>query len=241
VVDTPFPLGGRPLKLEASRLFPLTTPDVPLRTVQWPLYGGVLNQGHWWNPHIGKYVALGSCTGHGKATLLNCRPHHQRGIRFTDDHAVSFYAAGTREDPFPGFYDPVVNHEDTGGSMITVLRIAKRSGLIASWENIFTRALGIAQALQRGPVIVATPWLRDMFWPQRDPDRGHYLRVSGREEGWHCYVINRYHHAKSVDNRWFGIPQTWGVDYGLRGHVRVGWHGLQQLMDEGEAALAQPR
>lgn len=232
-MDTPFPLGAIEHKDPASRAYPVRTvfPDRP-GTVEWPLYGPVLDQGRWWNPDLGEEIGLGSCTGNGRAQLLNTRPHHVARSRYwTEDDAVRWYAEATREDPFPGEYDPRTNWEDTGSSMLTVLRIMKRDGAISEYRHVFTGAVGLAEALQWGPVMMATPWRERMFAPD---DHGRIV-VGGEIAGWHCWVCNRY----NAQSRRFGGLNSWGGGWGLRGRFWFTWDGADSLLlgDHGEASL----
>ena len=74
---------------------------------------------------------------------------------------------------------------------------------------------------RHGPITVACPWKTKMF----KPSPSGYLEVSGRTEGWHCVMFNRF----SIKRGGAYTPNSWG------GHG-AGWisdEGMFQLESEG--------
>jgi hypothetical protein len=214
---TPFSLGARMHKDEASRAYPHTA-VATLRTVWWRHYGPILDQGN-----------LGSCTGNAPAQLLNTGPWHKlRAPYLGEPDAVEWYAENTRTDPFSGEYPP----EDTGSSLLAAMKVGVRHGRWSGYRWGFKGAQSVAEMLQSGPVVVATPWLGGMFYPMADGT----LQVTGNEEGGHCY----YFHRLNAVRRRFGMINSWGPDWGLTGHAWINWDDLDHLLLGLDGEAAQP-
>jgi hypothetical protein len=119
---------------------------------------------------------LGSCTGNagtyataalvGAAGLNRLQLHNLAlsGNAVLDEKwAVELYSDATVDDGFPGTYPP----DDTGSSGLGVARALKAAGLIGRYVWA-TSLQGFATLLQRGGVLMGTPWLEAWFEPDAD-------------------------------------------------------------------------
>jgi hypothetical protein len=214
-MSTPYPLGANLYKDQRSRAFPHITTTTQLITRWWRHYGPILNQGD-----------TGSCTGHGPTQLLNTAPWHRpRTTYLTDQDARTWYGDNTEIDTFAGTWPP----DDTGSSLLAAMKTGQKYGKWKGYRWVFTGAQGVAEALQAGPVVMATTWLEQMFYP----DANGVLNVSGNSAGGHCYFIHRY----TVTTRRFSMINSWGPEWGLTGHAWFNWDDLDRLLeDDGECA-----
>ena len=121
---------------------------------------------------------LGSCTGNagtyaiaalaGAANLAKLKlPGLSRGLGgdplADEDWAVELYHEASVDDGFPGSYPP----DDTGSSGLGVCRALKGAGLVGRYTWA-TSLHGFGVLLQRGGVLMGTPWFEAWFDPDAD-------------------------------------------------------------------------
>ncbi len=207
---------------------------VPIKPAEHLPAIGVIDQGR-----------LGSCTGnagtyavsalYGATGLASVHLDGQslspadaaRDERF----AVALYHEATLDDGFPGTYPP----DDTGSSGLGVCRALKAAGLI----DRYTWAVGLhglATLLQRGGVMIGTPWYNAFFQPDAHGfiDSDPHWQNSGIAGGHEVFVEaleawDAMDPSKSVVR----FVNSWGVwgDHG-RGRMRLSTYvALRQQID----------
>jgi hypothetical protein len=177
---------------------------LPPKSVLWHRWSPILNQGE-----------LGSCTGNALTGLLACEPFCASAAAaapYTEQFAVSLYSHATEIDGIPGQYPP----EDTGSSGLAVCKVAKRMGLIGSYNHALS-VNGLLHALQIQPVIVGVPWFEGFD----QPDSTGLVHATGQIRGGHEFVIRGYEHDDdSEDDSYLFADNSWGDGWGVRGHFR---------------------
>lgn len=173
---------------------------------------------------------LGSCTGNAAAGLVGTDCAARSGLTSVtvsgnvlpvdETLAVQVYSLATQLDEFQGAYPP----DDTGSSGLGAAKALKKLGLAASYKHAFS-VDALTSALQTGPVMVGTVWLKSMF----DVDPDGYVIVDRKTAvaGGHEYVISAY----DTDRLAFRIDNSWG-DWGLRGSCWVTQANLQWLLSQ---------
>ena len=190
------------------------------RTVVWPRYNAILNQGD-----------TGSCTGQAMAGWLGCAPHATpaTAAQYDEVFAVSLYSAATRLDNFPGTYPP----DDNGSSGLAVAKVAHRRGLISSYGWAFT-TLGLLHALQHSPVLVGVPW----FERFDEPDSHGQVHIGGEIRGGHEFLIRGYDASAQLllcDNSW---SERWNAP--MHGSFSMSLDTWAQLREQ-QADVTVPR
>lgn len=149
-----------------------------------------------------------------------------------------------REDAIPGrptpiwdphvFYDqcqlrdPWAGTPHNGTSIRTAMRLLKALGMIQEyrWANSID---DIVQTLiNLGPMVVATEWLNDMI----NPDPNGIIHATGNSIGGHAYVLN----GVDINKKLFRIKNSWGQEWGVRGHAFIGFDEYQKLFENGGEA-----
>jgi hypothetical protein len=176
-------------------------------------YGPVLDQGN-----------LGSCVGNAAAHALNTAGSHRVPSKLLrEPDAVEIYAAATRVDPWPGEFPG----EDTGTDANSAAKVLRDRGLIAGWEHAFGLD-HLLLALQLRPVLLGITWHRSMF----KPDEKGFVHPDGNVVGGHETLIR----GDDPAGQFVTIRNSWGSGWGVRGHYRLTYADLDQLLrDEGDA------
>jgi hypothetical protein len=79
--------------------------------------------------------------------------------------------------------------------------------------------------LTMGPVVCGTTWYNNMF----NPDANGLIKVGGGPAGGHAYVINGVDTVKKL----FRIKNSWGQDWGVKGHAFISFDDFAGLMANG--------
>ncbi|MFJ9671078.1 C1 family peptidase [Streptomyces sp. NPDC101221] len=192
-------------------------PRSAIRSVLWERRIPIFNQG-----------ATGACTGYALVGVLGTDSAERAGARsvtvkadpfgvFTagrhtldEAFAVKVYSLNTRTDPFAGTFPP----HDTGSNGLAAGATGKTLGLLDSYTHAFSMD-ALRTALQSGPVMWGTLWLRSMY----DVDRDGFLIVDrdSAEAGGHELVISGY----DADEDFFTVQNSWGTEWGTDGYARV--------------------
>jgi hypothetical protein len=186
----------------------------------------------------GKPFGVGSCTCSSAAGVLGSDPFFNTlpadlqktlsDATAAQAWAVDLYREVTKEDPFPGSYEP----DDTGSDGLTVAKVLKRRGLIAGYQHITDLAMAHT-AIQKAPFFLGTTWFAGMD----RPDSSGLISVYGKAEGGHQYQCFGYDAPRDRWRFW----QTWGLGFGLRGEFSMTSEALQRLLDQaGDATLFVP-
>ncbi len=100
--------------------------------------------------------------------------------RFTEADGHRFYHAAKVIDGDP--------KGESGSSVRSGAQALQEAGRIANYAFAQTVGEAVLWVATKGPLVVGTRWLRDMF----EPDKWGFVRPTGPAEGGHCYVLNGY-------------------------------------------------
>lgn len=121
--------------------------------------------------------------------------------------------------------EPKAEDGSTGRSLVKVL---KALGYVQSYHWATTQADIIEWVSKKGPVIVGTPWLSDMF----NPDSKGYLRCTGVDEGGHEWLVHGVFPDKA-GNAILKMCNSWGRGWGVAGHAYIKASDLWALIKKG--------
>lgn len=136
-----------------------------------------------------------------------------------EDWTLDLYRELTRNDPFPGFFEP----DDTGSNGLTLGKILQRRKLI----NGYRHATSVPEAeavIQDSPFAIGTIFLSGMETPRPDGT----VKVSGTPLGGHEYLC--FGRDAERDLWWF--RNHWTREWGKDGTFAYDTAGLQLLMDQ---------
>lgn len=198
--DVPHQLGRHIRHDPMSRMFAAPRGAEPTRDKRHRTYGKKIDQGQ-----------LGCCvpsTGVHNLNTLPARLLIAPQPTLTISHVHDLYRAVTREDPFPGEWEP----DDTGSSGLALAKVLKARGLISRYEWGFGFQHGLSVINER-PWMQGTWWTNDMFFPDSD-GRVH---PTGGDAGGHEYLwvgVELRSKLTRADNRsWFlNSWPNWGVN-----------------------------
>lgn len=167
------------------------------------------------------------CVGFSSAHWLADGPVYQpppKGARQPAVDPLWIYAQAQNIDEFPGVdYD--------GTTVRAAMKVLQSAGYIGEYHWAQT-VDELAQAvLLLGPAVLGTSWWNSMF----TPDRNGFVTCSGPIVGGHAWVAN----GVDLDARFFRCKNSWGRDWGSRGHFFVSFDTMAQLLaKDGEACIA---
>ncbi len=171
----------------------------------------------------------GACVGFGVGHELAARPAVVKGIdaKFSRE---KLYWEAQRIDEWQGGAYPGASPFYEGTSVLAGVKVAHRLGYMESYRWSFSLEdliLGVGYA---GPAVIGVNWYLGMF----DTDSSGFLHVSGSIEGGHCTLI----HQVSVRQRYFGIHNSWGRNWGVGGEAKISFDDMERLLNEdGEACF----
>lgn len=118
-----------------------------------------------------------------------------------------------------------------GTSVRAGAKVLKELGVIEEYRwagNVDEVAQSI---LSLGPMVVGTPWYKDMFYP----DKNGFIKPGGDQAGGHAYVLN----GVNMNKRYFRIKNSWGRGWGKNGYAYITFDDFAKLLNEwGEACIA---
>lgn len=164
-----------------------------------PPSGAVL----WGDPDQLDQGQTGHCVGFGCAQFCNADPIEDH-LKNADGDAI-YYEAKVIDG------EPKAEDGSSVHSGIKALVNRKRIGAYA-WAS--TLAVITQWVAAKGPVVVGTDWMNDMF----SPDAQGIVKPTGGIAGGHCYLIVGYDPASGV----LEFQNSWGSSWGLNG--RFGMH-----------------
>lgn len=136
----------------------------------------------------------------------------------------AIYHAAQKVDAWPG-----ENYKGT--SVRAGAKVLKKLGVITEYRWASTLNEVIQAVLTTGPVVVGTWWYSDMFRPK---DKG-LITATGTKSGGHAYLLN----GVNVKKKLFRIKNSWGQDWGIKGHAYISFDDFEKLLqDQGEACVA---
>jgi hypothetical protein len=136
---------------------------------------------------------------------------------------ITIYQMAQERDEWPG-------NAYAGTSVRGGAKAVQELGFIGNywWAD---KVEQIAQAvLELGPVVMGTPWLRSMSFP----DKNGLVKVEGIEDGGHCYILNGYNSTRGI----FRAEQSWYPTWGDSGNFWIEGEQLEKLMPDSEACIA---
>lgn len=148
------------------------------------------------------------------------------------------YCKAQEIDPWPGGCDGQGNSSYDGTSVLAMLKVARELGLVASFFWEFENIQNVVNTvLYAGPVIVGTNWYRGMTYPNREGR----ISVTGPVVGGHAYLIDEVDvRSKNEDEHVFGVFNSWGPQWGLRGRAYIKVKDMERLMrEDGEICIAE--
>lgn len=211
-------------------------PQSAIQSVSWQRRIPILDQAN-----------LGSCTGNALVGVLGTDSKGRtatesvtvkadgKGV-FTagtyaldEAFAVKAYSLNTLLDTYRGNYPPT----DTGSDGLAAASTGKALGLLKGYRHAFT-VDALRSALQAGPVLWGTVWLRSMFGTDADG----FIKVdrTSGEAGGHELVISGYDVAEDV----YEVQNSWGTSWGVDGFAYV--HGADMawlLSQDGDITVPE--
>jgi hypothetical protein len=207
-------------------------PKSAVKSVRWARAVPVFDQG-----------SVGSCTGNAAAGLIGTASAGREGTTsifvttaqadatkgvfsagthaVDEDLAVLCYTLNTILDGFPGTYPG----DDTGSDGLSAAKTLQALGLADTYKHAFSLS-ALDAALQSGPVMLGTQWMKSMFNPSSS-GRIPVSRTSGVAGG-HEYVIDEI----DVENGRYWLTNSWGESWGQQGRGYLLKADLQWLLSQ---------
>lgn len=191
----------------------------PIRSVDHKELQDPFNQGN-----------IGSCTMNAGYGTLVTAPFATKPMAITQGTIQDGYRLETRIDDsqIPGHWEPT----DTGSTGAWSMIVLQQLGLIADWQHTTDMASAL-RLLNRGSISGGFTWWNSFFTP--DKTGTLVLDQSEGIGGGHQIAIT----ANDVDGKRVRLRQSWGLDWGLRGHAWIPYSVLSDLMDDG-GDIVQP-
>ncbi len=109
-------------------------------------------------------------------------------------------------------------------------KVLKELGVIEEYRWASNANEVAAAILSVGPVVVGTPWYKDMFYPNNEG----IIVPGGDQAGGHAYVLN----GVNLDTGYFRLKNSWGRGWGNDGYAYIRMEDFEKLMNEwGEACI----
>lgn len=193
-----------------------TPPPPPTGLVRWQNPEPVLDQGNY-----------GTCVGNGVAQFGNTLPIDDKFVE-ADARAIYYEATvldGSPDDPnAPG-------GGQQGATVRSGMQAYKNRGRISGYAFSVDLATLKKWVLTKGPLVIGSDWMNDMF----NPDANGFVTPTGGVAGGHCWIIDEYDPANDV----WGASNSWGKSWGVDGRFYLKGADFQYLLDQqGEAYTA---
>jgi C1A family cysteine protease len=164
--------------------------------------------------HVGAVTDQGSessCVGHAWANWLKASPVNVDPMR-----PSGLYELAKFVDEWQG--------EDYDGTSVRAgAKILKMTGHIQSYSWAMDVDTVVQVLLQKGPVVVGTKWLSNMF----NVDKRGFVDVSGADIGGHAYLL----YGVNVEKGFVSIRNSWG-DWGKKGNAKMWIDDFACLLDD---------
>ena len=199
--------------------------DEPLRSVRHHSNIRTLNQ------HVGSctcHSALKLCTYQHWFTLS--REQQQLIINDPDGMATDWYRETTRNDEFPGEWEPT----DTGSSGTSASKTAVRRGFAKGFQHSFSFD-DTLHMLSQNPVAIGVWWYSTFDSPNSNGFVS--LTPTARRRGGHEFVLDEL----NVEEELVWGQNSWGDSYGVDGRFCFVFDDLERLLNEdGDAVQLTP-
>ena len=129
-----------------------------------------------------------------------------------DGHAIYYEAKVIEGDP---------GNED-GAYPRDGAKAMKNRGRLSVYASASTVDEALVHLRTKGPLVVGTDWLDEMF----EPDDDGRVHVSGGVAGGHCYLWN------GVEGTKFWFVQSWGSSWGKGGTFYIEEAEFRKLFDD---------
>lgn len=166
----------------------------------------------------------GTCVGNGWAHWGNADPVNDA---YAEKDARAIYYDATVFDGSPD--DP---DKSGGGQQGATVRSGAKAMQKRARNSAYAQAANVAEVKswvrEKGPVVVGTDWLADMF----NPDSNGYIKPTGAVEGGHCYLLV----GDLASEGAFLFQNSWGNSWGQNGYFKMKYADFQKLLGgDGEA------
>ena len=148
----------------------------------------------------------------------------------------SIYWPAQQEDQWDGGSYPGADPFYEGTSVLAGTKVAHRLGFYDEYRWAFGLDDLILAVGYKGPAVLGINWYSGMF----HPDENGLLHVEGWLAGGHAILVN----SVDVKRKRFGLPQSWGYDwgvpdsYGIGGYCYLNFDDMRRLLSEdGEAMI----
>lgn len=173
--------------------------------------------------------SVGSCTIH-TMLALNSFDEHWRSLTDAQKSAIladpeafalTWYRYVTRNDEFPGAYEP----DDTGSSGVSACKTVVHHG----YANGYIHGFGLADAmtiLNHKPYGQGTNWYGSMFYPSSSGE----VKISAGSsvEGGHEYTAI----GDDVAQKRIWYRNSWSANWGINGDFWMSWATVDRLLHE---------
>jgi hypothetical protein len=172
---------------------------------------------------------LGSCVANtGTELLATAAFNPVRPAVLDEAYAVDLYRELTRNDPFPGSWEPT----DTGSDGTTLGKVLTSRGLASGYQHAMDAA-SFLDALQTRAVPIGITWRGGCDNPNSDG----LIRWTGSIRGGHELLAVGY----DADRQWVLIQNHWGSLWGIGGRCWMPVADLTAaLADDGDATIILP-
>jgi len=199
----------RSLQYPASQFL---SPQMVPRSQVWRRHTLAYNQGN-----------IGSCTGNAAAGMMMTAPFYSPGrAPLSETDALRLYEEATQIDSPGRGYPP----NDNGSSGLSVMKAARREGLVRAYYHIFDLSILVMFLGWVGPVIFGCNW----YGGFDSPDSAGVCRISPNDSvrGGHEVEII----GVDVEAQTIRFCNSWGPTWGDHGCGQFTWTDFQRLMDE---------
>lgn len=169
--------------------------------------------------------ATGRCVAYGWTHLLDSDDVTHTLDGLLGPYAIDLYGAIKRAEG-----DPTGDPDGQQGAYVsTGAKVLKTRGRIKTYVAARTTAEITQWILTKGPVVVGTNWLDDMF----NPDPSGLIHATGAVAGGHCYVLDGVDTAAGM----YYAQNSWGKGWGYpAGHFQMSIKDFAGLLaDNGDA------
>lgn len=186
------------------------TPAPPSTTlVEWEDPEAILDQGN-----------TGHCVGFSGAQWGNTLPIDDKFVN-QDGHDIYYECKVIDREP----------NQENGSSVRSLAKALKNRGRLSAYAFASNVDEFVTWIQTKGPVVMGTDWLDNMF----DPAADGTVNVSGSIAGGHAYVANGYDSATQEIH----FINSWSDTWGNKGHFKMAKADMENLFaDYGEAMVA---
>lgn len=169
----------------------------------------------------------GACVGFSMTHELAARP-----VRVSDlspDYALGVYWEAQHIDPWEGGAYPGADPHYDGTSVLAGAKVLQRRGAFTEYRWAFGLDDLVLAVGYAGPAVLGINWWTGMFTPDDDG----FVHPAGSIAGGHAILCNRVNFRE----RFFGLWNSWGPQWGSRGQCRVSFDDMEKLLNDGGEAM----